>query len=284
MSETKFFNGVGELNRPTGISRDVVLRTLNLVWPDTGLTEIRIIAKHRWETKKVKDKEEPLTEILKGYFNEPLLIPDPLEKKLDELEKNGFNAQAYFLLNDINPDCQKVKTLSESELNQFSRGTATGDTDIVRRKWLLIDADPERAPHTSSTDEEKKNAYDVILQIKDKLQGFCFKDPVIASSGNGWHLLYRIDEPNDDETKNRISTILKGLKKEDALRMAAEAVRGAAEMVLQTGWDPEDLRLAVCSKGGTTLAGIEQLNANGFSGAVAAATEACYKRSEELSK
>lgn len=76
----------------------------------------------------------------------------------------------------------------------------------------------------------------------------------------------------------------KGLPYDTALALAAGAVSGAAEMVLKSGEDPEILKQRVCSKGGTTIAGISALEENGFSNAIREATQACYIRSEELGK
>lgn len=80
------------------------------------------------------------------------------------------------------------------------------------------------------------------------------------------------------------SVAAKGLSKEDAKELVSQAVIGAAMMVLRTGEDPEILKERVCSKGGTTIAGVGQLEEHGFREAIHAATEACYRRSEELAE
>lgn len=75
-----------------------------------------------------------------------------------------------------------------------------------------------------------------------------------------------------------------GLDEDTALKMAAGAVVGAGMMILSTGEDPEVLKERVCSKGGTTIEGVTKLEENGFREAIWAATEACFRRSRELSK
>ncbi len=74
----------------------------------------------------------------------------------------------------------------------------------------------------------------------------------------------------------------KGLPMDTALEMVSQAVVGSAMMVMKTGENPEILKERVCSKGGTTIAGVNQLEELGFRGAIRAATDACYRRSEEL--
>lgn len=78
------------------------------------------------------------------------------------------------------------------------------------------------------------------------------------------------------------SAAAKGLPEDTARELVCGAVIGAAKMVLETGEEPDELKKKVCSKGGTTIAGIAQLDAKGFASAIDAATDACYTRSEEL--
>ena len=73
-----------------------------------------------------------------------------------------------------------------------------------------------------------------------------------------------------------------GLSREIALQLAAQTVKGAAEMVLSTGEQPEALRDAVASPGGTTIAGLAELERLGFRGVLVTAVEAATRRSREL--
>lgn len=64
-----------------------------------------------------------------------------------------------------------------------------------------------------------------------------------------------------------------GIPAKDAYTFAAQSVLGAAAMVLETGDHPAVLRDAVCSAGGTTIAGVAALEASGFKGAIMTAMD-----------
>ncbi len=78
------------------------------------------------------------------------------------------------------------------------KGGTAKDCDIVRRRCLLIDFDPKRSGTVSSTDQEKESAYEKAFEVGAVLQDRGWPAPVVCDSGNGYHLLFRIDLPTTD--------------------------------------------------------------------------------------
>ncbi len=75
-----------------------------------------------------------------------------------------------------------------------------------------------------------------------------------------------------------------GLNRDDALLLAAKTMEGSAQMVLKTGKSPQQLIDEVTSKGGTTLAMLQSLQANSHTGVLNKALQACVTRADELSR
>lgn len=74
-----------------------------------------------------------------------------------------------------------------------------------------------------------------------------------------------------------------GLPRELSSDLVREAVRGAAELVLQTQSYPQEFISKICTPGGTTAAGLEILNTETFHSTVVNAVEAASNKSKELS-
>ena len=88
------------------------------------------------------------------------------------------------------------------------------DADVVRRDWLLIDVDPVRAhghEKESATDEEKAAARTVADRLMQSLQAYGFAGPIVADSGNGCHVTYPIDAPNDEDARQQVQSLLRHL-------------------------------------------------------------------------
>ena len=75
-----------------------------------------------------------------------------------------------------------------------------------------------------------------------------------------------------------------GLSRENAAELAAQTVRGAATLVLETGQHPAQLKDMVASPGGTTIRGLHILENRGFRGSLIAAVEAAVLKAREREK
>jgi pyrroline-5-carboxylate reductase len=101
-------------------------------------------------------------------------------------------------------------------------------------------------------------------------------DAVTGLSGSGPAYVFNFIEALAD------GGVRAGLPRAVAIQLAAQTVRGAATMVLETGQHPGQLKDQVTSPGGTTIAGVHQLEQGAFRGTVMNAVFAAASRSKEL--
>ncbi|MBZ9609693.1 pyrroline-5-carboxylate reductase [Clostridium estertheticum] len=101
-------------------------------------------------------------------------------------------------------------------------------------------------------------------------------DVVPAVSGSSPAYVYMFIEALGD------GAVLQGMPREKAYKMAAQAVLGAAKMVLETGEHPGKLKDDVCSPGGTTIAAVYTLEKNNFRGSVISAMESCTEKAIKM--
>lgn len=103
-------------------------------------------------------------------------------------------------------------------------------------------------------------------------------DAVTGISGSGPAFVYMFIEAMAD------AGVLNGLDRSTSLTLAAQTVKGGAEMVLSSGDHPAELKDMVCSPAGTTIAGVAELEKNAFRSSVITAVKKAAARSKELGK
>lgn len=165
------------------INENEIRKTISTMKETDQLFEVRIVLDERTTYS--------------GYFKD-------VESLLVELRRVPVaEGNVYLLLNRLDELCW-----SRKQGGVFLKNVkdATKDADIKGYKWLLIDLDPERAKGVSASDEEvalaKQKAKEVFAFLKS--QGF--EDPVVGFSGNGYHLLYRVNIKT--EAKEKIKKFL----------------------------------------------------------------------------
>ena len=127
--------------------------------------------------------------IVFGYFDDPAKLAAAVNSIT---EAKGI----FFTPNPVDPD---LFARSANQLRvPVNKGETTSDKLIDRRRFFLVDADPKRLSDISATDEEHEAAITLARSIYAYLRDLGWPDPVAADSGNGAHLLYRVDEPAED--------------------------------------------------------------------------------------
>ena len=103
-------------------------------------------------------------------------------------------------------------------------------------------------------------------------------DAASALSGCGPAFVYLFAEALAD------GAVECGLARDKANLYAAQTLYGAAKMLLESGKHPGELKDAVCSPGGTTIAGVHALEESAFRAATMNAVTAAYEKTLALKK
>jgi pyrroline-5-carboxylate reductase len=181
---------------------------------------------------------------LKGEGKTPLLISIVAGYSLTQL-----NTQLSGRWIRVMPNTPCL--VGESASAFAAGGTATEqDRDVVRK--LL-------------------NSVGLAWELPEKLL-----DAVTGLSGSGPAYMFLMIEALSD------GGVRMGLPREVATALAAQTMLGAAKMLLVSGEHPGTLKDRVASPGGTTIAGLYELEEHGVRGALMAAVAAASERSREL--
>lgn len=129
-----------------------------------------------------------------------------IEDALAQPEVAGLDA--YQTLNPLAPETPEKHGLRRDVLFQASRGQLSGDEDVTRRRWLLLDSDSIKATGAAATDAQREAAQAHSRELEAALTAEGWPRPLAFDSGNGAHRTYRIDLPNTRESDFLIANFL----------------------------------------------------------------------------
>lgn len=197
---------------------DLILQGITAMFVATDVVEVRA-------PKAGKYKKDTIS----GYFR----VDDghKLAKALQEL--SGDCDGVYVTLNP----CKEALRSRAADRLDYRASLTTSDHDIDKRIHLLVDVDPVRPAGVSATDEEIKKAREVSAAIFKTLRKLGWATPLTAKSGNGFHLIYNIDLPNDKESTELVKAVLQvlALKFDTDFAKVDTAVFNAARIVKAYG-------------------------------------------------
>lgn len=106
----------------------------------------------------------------------------------------------------------------------------------------------------------------------------CLMSEVTALTSSSPAYVYMFIEAMAD------AAVLSGLPRNLSYKLAAQAVLGAAKMVLETGKHPGELKDQVCSPAGTTIEAVSTLEKNAFRYSIIEAMNKCTERAREIGR
>ncbi len=157
------------------------VRAMDLIMAPGQVAELRALG--------VSTPEYRRTHTVSGYFDDIEALAHAA------MEVAPYAAGVYFTPNPVNP---ALLARAANRARAVNQEPLSSDSDVVARRWLLVDIDAIRPAGISATDAEHDAASDKAKVIRDALAARGWPQPILADSGNGAHLLYRVDLPVDD--------------------------------------------------------------------------------------
>jgi hypothetical protein len=172
------------LSIPSEIDEERVREALSILLDPKGAHEIRGLAR---------------TDTDQAYVRSRLVRADNLDAAVKAVAELGDSNGIYYTLNPVRANLgDKAARVS----------------DVLSRRWFLIDIDRVKVkgqPDLMATDAEKSEVFALANKLMDWLLTEGWPFPVFIDSGNGAHLLFRLDLPANDLTRLLLSRALKAL-------------------------------------------------------------------------
>jgi hypothetical protein len=171
-------------------SRSEIERAITLLFQPGDVVEVRI----------------PKTRagVISGYFDSFSAMAAAITEADAKYRAGGV----YYVLNRTD---RALLGRAYNRLKEYAEHT-TSDGNIRCRRWLPVDLDPVRPAGISSSDDEHEAALARGRTIAREMVSE-WGEPILADSGNGAHLLYTIDLPNDEDALRLVTGALGELDK-----------------------------------------------------------------------
>ena len=169
------------------IDRGEIYKWWKLFKDEKDLVEVRILGKKSFS----------------GYYRN-------VDKLIADIERfdNDPDEQIYYTLNYVNDGCYGR---AQNERLVMSPKSTTTDSDIIGRKFVLVDLDPKRTSNVNSTDAELYLARKKAAEIYNFLLENGFNEPIVCCSGNGFHINIPCRIGVSEETDNLIKRFILAL-------------------------------------------------------------------------
>lgn len=190
-----------EMNTPPVDGSDTIYTWASLMFVRAKLLGI---AEPVFELRMLKTNQGTIS----GYYSDLRSLTEMIiaQDKVGA-EPKSKRESIYATLNPCSPE---LLARASNRVEVWARHT-TSDPDIVRRIFLPLDFDPKRPAGISSTEAEHNAAIERAQRVRAWLSEMHFPEPIVGDSGNGAHLVYGIDLPNDADSLALINRCLQAV-------------------------------------------------------------------------
>jgi pyrroline-5-carboxylate reductase len=231
------------------------------------------------ETLAVAEVSQPRREQLAAAY------PDV---QLSEAPERADGAVLAVKPADVASAAAKVAAAGAERLLSVAAGVTTGAIEAAAEGVRVVRAMPNTpaligagaaaiSPGSTATEDDLEwasailGAVGAVVRVPEKQL-----DAVTGLSGSGPAYVFLVAEALTE------AGVLAGLARDVAQELAHQTLLGSAKLITETGTGPAELKAAVTSPGGTTAAGLRELERHGVRAAFLDAVMAAAARSREL--
>jgi P4 family phage/plasmid primase-like protien len=142
-----------------------------------------------------------------GFFNDNKKLADLIYTFSD-----GSYSGLYVTINPLDP-AVLARASNHLVVNRAASSISTRANEVVKRTRLVLDFDPIRPSGISATADEKVGALRSVEFCREYLCGQRhWAMPLYMDSGNGYHLVFGIDLPNEKESTDLLKALFSALR------------------------------------------------------------------------